>query len=85
MALLPEYAIALDGVDSATQAGLVSDEEDFYGSNSSEKSDISDSEVLNYSPNMSQDDLQARAKITSTGRVSRTELGSAEGVYVPSK
>ena len=57
MALLPEYAIALDGVDSATQAGLVSDEEDFYGSNSSEKSDISededsDSEVLNYSPNM---------------------------------
>ena len=89
MALVPEYAIALDGVDSATQAGLVSDEEDFYGSNSSEKSDISededsDSEVLNYSPNMSQDDLQARAKIASTRRVSRTELGSAEGVYVPS-
>ena len=93
MASLPELAISFQGVDSETQAAILSDDEEFYllySSSDSENSEhdesnsVSDSESSDFDPNLSQSDIQERARIVSTGRVRRTTSGGAEGVFVPS-
>ena len=78
----------LDGVDSTTQAALQSDDEEFYGqqtSSDSSASGESDNDELgtDFTPNMSQGDIDSRARLVSTGRVTRTDSGNASGVFVP--
>jgi hypothetical protein len=78
----------LDGVDSTTQAALQSDDEEFYGqqtSSDSSASGESDNDELStdFTPNMSQGDIDSRARLVSTGRVTRTDSGNASGVFVP--
>lgn len=84
----PERSILLDGVDSTTQAALQSDDEEFYGqqtSSDSSASGESDNDELStdFTPNMSQGDIDSRARLVSTGRVTRTDSGNASGVFVP--
>ena len=88
MASLPELAISLQEVDSVTREAILSDEEDFYGqeagSANDTESDIESDEEADFEPNISQSGMEARAMLASSGRVSRTAGGGAEGVFVPS-
>ena len=97
MAKRPEQVIALCGLDAATQAAIQSDEEEFYGLNESSDSSESENEneesgneeseneeeLTEFDPNLSQEDIESRARLASTGRVSRTESGNAVGVFMP--
>ena len=92
MASLPELAISLQEVDSDTRAAILSDEEDFYrqeagsvGGNVSEIESGSESDQeVDFDPNISETGMVTRARLASSGRVSRTAGGGAEGVFVPS-
>ena len=94
----PERFLLVEGVDSATQKALESDDEDFYGYNSSETSDddfnentrgnrseVSEEECdqEEYDPNSFESSIQSRVKGITSGKVSRTSEGSASGVLVP--
>ena len=94
----PERLLLLEGVDSATQKALESDDEEFYGYISSETSDDNldentrenSSEVSEeegdeeeYDPNLFENTMQSRVKRVTSGKVSRTSEGSASGVLVP--
>ena len=92
MAKQPEQVIALCGLDAATQDAIQSDEEEFYGLNESSDSSESENEneesgneeeLTEFDPNLSQEDIESRARLASTGRVSRTESGNAVGVFMP--
>ena len=87
MARLPEQSISFDGVDDATQAAIQSEEEDFFGHNSSDDMDDEESDnedcSREFSPNLSQEDIESRARLVSTGRITRTDSGNASGVFVP--
>ena len=87
MAGLPERSIRLDDVDDATRAALESEEEEFFGHNSSDNSDDEESDdeehMQEFTPNLSQGDIETRARLVSTGRVTRTDSGNASGVFVP--
>ena len=93
----PNRHLLLEGVDSATQKALESDDEEFYGYISSETSDDNlnentrenGSEVSEegdeeeYDPNLFENTMQSRVKRVTSGKVSRTSEGSASGVLVP--
>ena len=81
MARLPEQSISFDGVVDATQAAIQSEEEDFFAHNSS--GDTDDEEPSGeFTPNLSQEDIESRARLVSTGRITRTDSGNASDVFV---
>ena len=91
----PERFLLLEGVDSATQKALESDDEDFYGYAVSETSDDNlgentrdstseeDGDEEEYDQSLFESTVQSRVKNITTGKVSRTSEGSASGVLVP--
>jgi len=75
----------------ATQKALESDDEEFYGYDLSETSDVDDYPCENFSeeddehndPHSFESTLELRVKDVTSGKVSRTKEGSALGVLVP--
>ena len=82
----PERFLLLEGVDSATQKALESDDEDFYGHTLSETSDndfdedthenrsevSEEGDEVEYDPNLFESTIQSRVKSITSGKVSRT-------------
>jgi len=88
--LQPEHFLLLEGVDSATQKVLESDDEEFYGYDLSETSDVDDHPHENFSeededndPHSFESTLESKVKEVTSGKASRTKEGSALGVLVP--
>ena len=93
----PERFLLLEGVDSATQKALESDDEDFYGYNSETSDDnfdenpredrnedsVEEGDEEEYDPNSFENTIQSRVKCVTSGKVSRTSEGSASGILVP--
>ena len=56
---------------------LESEEEEFFGHNSRDNSDDEESDneehMQEFTPNLSQGDIETRARLVSTGRVTRTD------------
>ena len=89
----PERFLLLEGVDSATQKALESDDEEFYGQDLNETFDenfdesscenSSEEDEEEYDPNSFVSTIESRIKGVTSGKVSRTNEGSILGVLVP--